>query len=233
MSDDKRKPAGNTKGLFSIILGLLLLAAALLLVLYNYVDAYLAEKDSAFYENALEEQMETYVPDEDLMWDTYLDSQDPDRKMPTIMVGEEEFIGVLEVPVYSLSLPVMSECDYKKLRRAPCVYSGTYYRNDLVICAHNYRKHFSNLKWIPVGSEIRLLAVDGAEYLYEVKELETLKPTAVKEMTVPENREWDMTLFTCTTGGQARAAVRCVLKSKTEPKYMSNEWYEMPLNDKP
>ena len=222
------KPARNTKGLFSIILGLLLLAAALLLVIYNYWDAYLAALDSAYYDEALRGEMENYVPDEDLMWDTYLDSQDPNRKMPTIMLGDEEFIGILEVPLYRLSLPVMSECDYKKLQRAPCVYSGTYYRNDLVICAHNYRKHFSNLKWIPAGSEIRLLAVDGATYTYEVKEIETLKPTAVKEMTVPENREWDMTLFTCTTGGQARAAVRCVMKDKTPPKYMSDEWYEMP-----
>ena len=214
MSNDKIKPARNKKGLFSIILGLLLLAAALLLVVYNYYDAYLAELDSEFYKQYLLEDMESYVPDEDLMWDTYLDSQDPNRKMPTIIVGEEEFIGVLEVPLYSLA--------------APCVYSGTYYRNDLVICAHNYRKHLSNLKWIPAGSEIRLLAVDGATYTYEVKEIETLKPTAVKEMTVPENREWDMTLFTCTTGGQARAAVRCVMKDKTPPKYMSDEWYEMP-----
>ena len=136
MSNDKIKPARNRKGLFSIILGLLLLAAALLLVVYNYYDAYLAELDSEFYKQYLLEDMESYVPDEDLMWDTYLDSQDPDRKMPTIIVGEEEFIGVLEVPLYSLALPVMSECDYRKLKHAPCVYSGTYYRNDLVICAH-------------------------------------------------------------------------------------------------
>ena len=74
--------------------------------------------------------------------------------------------------------------------------------------------------------------MDGATYTYEVTEIETLKDTAVKEMTVPENREWDMTLFTCTTGGQARAAVRCVMKEKTPPKYMSDEWYEMPESGK-
>ena len=232
MSNDKIKPARNRKGLFSIILGLLLLAAALLLVVYNYYDAYLAELDSEFYKQYLLEDMESYVPDEDLMWDTYLDSQDPNRKMPTIVIGKEEFIGVLEVPLYNLALPVMSDCDYRKLKHAPCVYSGTYYRNDLVICAHNYRKHFSNLKWIPTGSEVRLIAVDGATYTYEVTEIETLKDTAVKEMTIPENREWDMTLFTCTTGGQARAAVRCVMKEKTPPKYMSDEWYEMPETGK-
>ncbi len=224
MDENKVRPARNTKGLFSIILGLLLLAAALLLVIYNYVDGYYAALDAAYYEDILEEQMEGYVPDEDLMWDTYTDSMDPNREMPTIMIDDFAYIGILRVPSYSLSLPVMNDCDYKRLKTAPCRYSGTYYRRDLVICAHNYRKHFSTLKWIPTGSEILLEAVDGAVYTYEVSKIETLKPTDVDKMTIPENHEWDMTLFTCTTGGQARAAIRCVMKSHTEPTYMTNEW---------
>ena len=43
---------------------------------------------------------------------------------------------------------------------------------------------------------------------YEVIELETLSPFAIEEMT---GGNWDLTLFTCTVGGQYRVTVRCVL----------------------
>ena len=48
--------------------------------------------------------------------------------------------------------------------------------------------------------------VDGNVYNYEVAELETLQPAAVDEM---KSGEWDLTLFTCTIGGQTRVTVRC------------------------
>ena len=50
--------------------------------------------------------------------------------------------------------------------------------------------------------------VDGNMFGYEVIELETLSPFAIEEMT---GGNWDLTLFTCTVGGQYRVTIRCVL----------------------
>lgn len=50
--------------------------------------------------------------------------------------------------------------------------------------------------------------VDGNMFGYEVIELETLSPFAIEEMT---GGNWDLTLFTCTVGGQYRVTARCVL----------------------
>ena len=46
---------------------------------------------------------------------------------------------------------------------------------------------------------------------YAVSDTEVLQPTQIEEMAVktPENN-WDLTLLTCTTTGQARYALRCV-----------------------
>jgi sortase A len=41
--------------------------------------------------------------------------------------------------------------------------------------------------------------------------MEILSPFAVEEMT---SGDWDMTLFTCTVGGQSRVTVRCVLEER-------------------
>ena len=53
-----------------------------------------------------------------------------------------------------------------------------------------------------------LTDADGNLFRYEIAGLETLSPTAVSEMTASG---WELTLFTCTLGGQARLAVRCTL----------------------
>ena len=57
---------------------------------------------------------------------------------------------------------------------------------------------------------IRLTMNDNTWH-YAVSDTEVLQPTQIEEMAVktPENN-WDLTLFTCTTTGQARYALRCV-----------------------
>ena len=105
----------------------------------------------------------------------------------------------------------MAQWSYAGLKVAPGRYSGTTYADDLVICGHNYAKHFSPIKWLAIGSPVHFTDADGLRWNYEVESVETLHPTQIEEMiTVTETDSWDLTLFTCTSGGNARYAVRCV-----------------------
>ena len=81
----------------------------------------------------------------------------------------------------------------------------------MVVCAHNYAKHFSPIKWLTEGAQVYFTDMDGMRWTYEVSYVENLQPTQIEEMTekTEESDEWDLTLFTCTTGGSARCAVRC------------------------
>lgn len=101
-----------------------------------------------------------------------------------------------------LSFPVMSDWDYAKLKISPCRYMGFVYQDNMVIAAHNYPKHFGNLKDLKSGDEVIFLDVSGNEFIY-------VRSNAVEEM---EEGDWDLTLFTCIAGGRARIAVRCVQK---------------------
>ena len=47
---------------------------------------------------------------------------------------------------------------------------------------------------------------DGNIFSYEVAEIETVGGYDIEKM---EAGDWDLTLFTCTNNGKARAAVRC------------------------
>ena len=55
------------------------------------------------------------------------------------------------------------------------------------------------------------LYLDGNVFRYEVVDMETIPPEGVEAMITGD---WDLTLFTCTTGGSARVAVRCVRTDK-------------------
>ncbi len=63
-----------------------------------------------------------------------------------------------------------------------------------------------NLGKLSQGDEITFTDIDGKVFSYEVVSLETLSPYDVEDMT---DGDWDLTLFTCTVGGQSRVTVRC------------------------
>ena len=207
------------KGKVLIITGLLLIAAALCLSGYNLGSDYNAGK--AADEAALKVQSMTGtdpVPAEgrllsddpaDIEYPDYI--LNPDMEMPVKTVDGRDYIGTLSIPSLGILLPVQNEWNYPNLRVSPCRYSGTAYKGNFVICAHNYDRHFGQIKNLRYGDKISFLDLDGNRFSYIIEEVETLRPTAVEEMT---SDEWDLTLFTCTLGGSTRIAVRCMKEGK-------------------
>lgn len=132
----------------------------------------------------------------------------PDIEMPTKTINGIKYIGVLEVPKLSLQLPVMSHWSPDGLKIAPGRYKGSVYKRNIIIAGHNYRSHFSRLKTLDIGSKIWFIDLEGNRFEYKVSDIEIIKGTDVKQM---EKGKWDMTLFTCTYGGQNRMALRCTI----------------------
>lgn len=199
-------------GKLCMALGVLLILSAAGLLGYNRWDASRAEKASQEVLGELEQTMQQTIteyrqepaaPLQPLL--------DPAQEMTTVEVEGEAYIGVLSIPAAGLELPVMAQWSYAGLKVAPGRYSGTTYGDDLVLCGHNYAKHFSPIKWLAIGSPVYFTDADGLRWSYEVESVETLHPTQIEEMTTAaETDSWDLTLFTCTSGGNARYAVRCV-----------------------
>lgn len=127
-------------------------------------------------------------------------------EMTELMIDGNSYIGVLSIPSLGLELPVMSDWSYPQLRIAPCRYSGSVAAGDLVIAAHNYSRHFGPIKDLAAGDKVYFTDMNGAVTSYEVVEVDILNPTAIEEMT---DSGFDLTLFTCTYGGQSRVTVRC------------------------
>ncbi len=208
----KRKSKAGT---ILISTGLLLLAAALLLVGYNLYDEYRAGQTANHVLEALQQQMPEPISDDlrttenSILEQTELPDYilNPDMEMPTQEMEGNDYIGVLEISSLELSLPVMNEWSYPRLKLAPCRYSGSAYTGNLVIAAHNYRTHFGPIKNLTVGAQVTFTDVKGRRFSYEVSAVETIEATSVEDAV---SNAWDLTLITCTPGGQARVAVRCL-----------------------
>ena len=199
---------GNTLRKICMVSGLLLIAAALCLFVYNKREA---ESAAQTAEQALQEisdvphvleqpqesEIHSIIPD-------YI--SDPTMEMPTVEVDGNFYIGILEIHALELSLPVISEWNDTRLKQAPCRYKGSVYLDNLIIAGHNYKKHFGGLKNLQIGDTITFTDMDEHCFSYTVTTLEELDGTTIEAM---ESGDWDLTLFTCTIGGKKRVTVRC------------------------
>ena len=77
---------------------------------------------------------------------------DPTQVMTVTELNGWDYIGDLSIPSIGLELPVMSQWSYAGLKIAPGRYSGSTYADNMVVCAHNYAKHFSPVKRQAIGS---------------------------------------------------------------------------------
>lgn len=200
-------------------LGLLLIAAALLLTAKNLLEESGGEQAAHEALTELEQEQNARMNGKDgqkvaspagetasaTVWQPdYV--RDPQMEMPTKKIDGNYYIGSLEIDALGLKLPIMSEWSYTRLRKAPCRYSGSAYLGDMVIAGHNYKYHFGHLSDLQIGDEVRFTDIDGNVFHYEVIEIETLAKRDVERML---SGEWDLTLFTCTYGGRSRVTVRC------------------------
>lgn len=194
-----------------IIVGAICLASAAGLAGYNAWDADRAGKTAAEGLSALVQQIDAARADAaDEVALTLPPSQQPVKQMPTSEVDGRVYVGMIEIPSFGVSLPVLAEWSYDNLKIAPCYYAGNCYTNDLVLCAHNYSTHFNGLRWVDMGADVYFTTVEGETFHYAVVNRETLNPEEVERLKSPD-ADWDLTLFTCYVGGATRCVVRCEL----------------------
>ncbi|MCD8100696.1 MAG: sortase [Oscillospiraceae bacterium] len=208
------KSIRNKLGIACMILGALLLAAAIALLAYNRWDDWRAGKAADEIQSALKVVM-MELPSENAEEEQYAAETEAEaeevRVMNTVEIDGDEYIGILTIPSLALELPIMADWSYPKLKIAPCRFAGSVWTDDLIICGHNYSRHFGNLKYLEQGNTVTFTDVDGNVFNYEVAETDILQPTDVEELMSQESEEWDLTLVTCTVGGKTRVTVRCIL----------------------
>lgn len=179
-----------------ITLGLLMILAALCLAGYNLLKDMRASAAAAdvlqqleFGAGAAEEPVNDHM------------------ELEEYVVDGVPFIGVLEIPALGLQLPVASYWDEGFSTKAPCRYAGSPYTDDMIIAGHNFREHLGKIRSLKEGDEVFFTTLKGRTFRYCAAAVQNIDGTDIDGM---KSGDWDLTLFTCTFGGQTRVAVRCI-----------------------
>ncbi len=189
-------------GKIMIEVGAVLILLALSLFVYNKWEASQAEESA----NMVVMQISMIIQD-NVSYGNYI-TTDEETGEAEVEYDGYDYIGTLDIAKFGLELPVQEQWSYAGLKIAPGRYSGSAATNDLVICAHNYERHFGRLSELEAGDSIVFTSIDGTVYTYEVTEIFILEPTGIDTLLAGD---WDLCLYTCTYNGQARVVVRCRL----------------------
>lgn len=212
-------------GLCCILLGAILLIAALSLVLHNtkenkesgeVASSILSELKAAMPETTTATTVTTMENDLFAYYAQFDTTTVPVVEEPTMAIDDSVYIGILEISALGLELPVMSEWSYPNLKLSPCRYKGTVADKNMIIAAHNYTSHFGRLKELYGGEEIIFTDAGGYPHYYEVTQILEINGRDIESMDFGSEDSWDLTLFTCTLSGQSRVTVRAVEKNIEE-----------------
>ena len=201
-------------GIFCMVLGVLLLAGAVGLIVYNNRQTAQAGASSAEVLHELRTEMTDPTEDTGIYPE---EPTEPDAPLPPVELLTAEdlimtektirgwnYIGYLSVPSLELELPILSQWTYRGLQFAPARYWGSIKGRDLVLVAHNYPTHFGKINTLTESDTVTFTDMDGKVWVYQVVGKDVVEPSAVEEVT---SGVYDLTLLTCTYGGQSRVCV--------------------------
>lgn len=179
--------------------GVFFIGFALVLLIYNNYENKKAQESA----DTLIQSIRSNIAENELKNELI----DPfDEEMTVKEIKGYGYVGYISVPALNIDLPVMSECDYGRLKISPCRYYGSTKTDNLVIAAHNYIVHFKYIGRLKPGDAVIFTDMDAVVHNYKVESVEQLLPTNVDKVKDSGN---DLILYTCTYGGAKRIVVRC------------------------
>ncbi|NLK57980.1 MAG: sortase [Tissierellia bacterium] len=180
----------RTTGAILVLLGAVLMGAALLLYMHNKQE----DEEAGEASRAIMQTMRSSVDDEIVPVRRPV-PEEAEKEMKVFPIDGYDYMGWLTMPTVDLELPIMAEWDYERLKIAPCRQFGSIESNDLVIAAHHFENHFGYLGNLQIDDEVFFTDVEGNEIAYVVRDTTELQETDTGAI---ENTPYDLILYTCT-----------------------------------
>ena len=183
-----------------LVLGGCLILCSLCLVLAGQLRAHVGAGKS----REVVAQLESLLPERTAgVPGTY-----PYADMPVLELGGADYVALLEVPAFGVTLPVTDSWEGRSLSRAPARFWGSAYDNTLVVGGSDDARQFGFCTGIGHGATVRLTDMTGAQFNYTVCGIDRAKH-AQSEWLMDE--DCDLTLFCHDVLAMEYVAVRCVL----------------------
>lgn len=128
--------------------------------------------------------------------------------MPMLEVDGENFVGILEIPLYETALPIYAAWDTAAVSAYPCRYTGSMYDGSLIIGGKDADGQLSCMRTISDGDAVYITDVTGIRYTYTVTSVLKTKDVSTENLTA-ENAE--LVLFVRNAYALDYTVVRCAL----------------------
>lgn len=201
-------------GLLLMLIGCICIIGAGSLFFYNYNEDKQAGEESAQRLEIVKEiiEQQQIVTEQPQVEHSVEISQDEvseesaEEDQQSSIIINEKYIGYLEIPSLSLTLPVLENWSYTNLKFTPCRQFGSFETNDLVIAGHNYNQHLGKISKLTTSNTITFHDINGAIATYQIANVETISETEAEKV---QNNGYDLVLYTCTVSGENRIVVYC------------------------
>lgn len=103
--------------------------------------------------------------------------------MPILQIGGEDFVGIIEVPQYSKTLPIYARWDASRVNEYPCRYMGSVYGNALIIGGSDNDGQLDFVKEISNGDIVYVTDTTGTRYKYMVFDVNRTDDVSTEYLT--------------------------------------------------
>ena len=129
-----------------------------------------------------------------------------DVEMPSLEVDGEDYVGIIEIPMCGVHLPIRASWDSGDISRSPCRFTGSIYDGSLVVGGSDHEGQFNFAKTISIGDTVFVTDMTGARYTYKVTWVELTDDVSREYLT---SREADLVLFVRDAYSLEYAVVSC------------------------
>ena len=147
----------NRRGILLMLVGVVLILGAGGLLLYNNWQ----EKNSKEFVSRVIDEFERLV-------DPFKrETMQLPKQMQSVVIDGKEYIGSLDFPTLDQSFPILKNCNDELLKLAPCRYTGSYLKDNMIIAGHNYSSGFGLIKRLEIGDKVKILRIEGIKLVLE------------------------------------------------------------------
>lgn len=191
----------KTTGKKIFVLGLIFVFAGMGILAFHSIRT----KDARLTNAVIVEKIESIVTDK------RPGSKDTDLKteMPSLEIGGDDYIAVLEIPAYGLKLPVAGKWDKGDVASTPCRFTGRAYDGTLVIGGYDSAGQFDFFDRIDNDTVLTITDMTGCVFTYVVEYVER-SDNADSEVLISEG--CDLALFVRDSQLLKYIIVRCKMK---------------------
>lgn len=181
-----------------LVLGIALILCSLGLVLFFQIRLHLGAKQNQLAVSNIEALLPDRVPG--------LPGSSPNAGMPVLEIDGTDYVALLEVPAFGITLPVAAQWDQNKLSDEPARFFGSTDDHTLVIGGVDDERQLGFCDKIELGERITVTDMTGAQFTYTVSDVDRAKHADTQWLT---DADCDLTIFCHDLYSMQYIAVRC------------------------